>query len=270
MKNLWIQTENAFVTWIADFTAISAQPTRIVEFVRTLLASGSAHRIFDVAEAPIINYRRDRDGSLGDVVGRLLDHGKILDLFGFTGAAMLPGHPQSSTVETTLCHYDRGDQLVERVVTDQGALLASLEPAPGSIPNGCKTHYPAVRITGRRYADVREGVSVDQRARPLRVAAYIGIHSDIWFPWVYGSAHPEADHIRMFDNRELASCHTPRLNAFLGEVAQAARGIGGSFGVWPDETGKRAADWVDDSSVLLDWQPTAGIMPPEMLDVEWY
>ncbi len=74
----------------------------------------------------------------------------------------------------------------------------------------------------------------------------------------------------MFDNRELASRHTPRLNAFLGEVATAARHVGGSFGVWPDGTGKRAADWVDDSSVLLDWQPTAGIMPPEMLDVEWY
>jgi hypothetical protein len=74
----------------------------------------------------------------------------------------------------------------------------------------------------------------------------------------------------MFDNRELASCHTPRLNAFLGEVAQATRGIGGSFGIWPDGAGKRAADWVDDSSVLLDWHPPAGVMPPEMLNVECY
>jgi len=270
MKNLWIQTENAFVTWVADFTATSTHPAAILEFVRSLLASGTKHRILEVVEAPVIGYRRDRDGELGDVLDRLLEHDKVLDLFGFTGSAMMPGTPTSSIVETTLCYYDHDDQLVERVVTDLGALLASLEPVPDSIPNGFMTRYPAIRIIGDRYVGVREGIPADNSTHPYPVAVYLGIHSDIWFPWVYGSAHPEADHVRMFDNRELASRHTPRLNAFLGEVALAARGVGGSFGVWPDETGTRAADWVDDSSVRLDWQPTAGIMPPEMLDVEWY
>jgi hypothetical protein len=73
----------------------------------------------------------------------------------------------------------------------------------------------------------------------------------------------------MFDNRELANRHTPRLNAFLGEVAAAARQVGGTFGVWPDETGIRAADWIDDESVLLDWEPPAGGMPAEALAAEW-
>ena len=270
MKNLWIQTEHAFATWIADLTAIATQPAAILEFVQAVLSSGAKHRVFDVANAPLIGYERNRDRALGDVLKHLLRHDRVLDLFGFTGAAMLPGLPRSSTVEATLCHYDREDQLVECVVTDLGAVLASLEPVPDSIPNGCMKRYPPIRIIGDRYENVQPGVPVDTRAHPLPIAVYLGIHSDIWFPWVYGSAHPEADHVRMFDNRELASRHTPRLNAFLGEVALAARGVGGSFGVWPDETGTRAADWVDDSSVLLDWQPTAGIMPPEMLDVEWY
>jgi hypothetical protein len=289
MKNLWIHTDPAFVTWIADFTAIAKQPASILEFVRALLTAGAAHRIFEVVEAPLIGYRRDHDGALGDVLGRLLEHDRVLDMFGFTGSAMMPGPPTSSIVETTLAYYDREDRLVERVVTDQGAVLASLEPVPDSIPNGFMTHYPAVRITGRRYAgvregvpvgravritgdryaDVREGAPVDRSAHPLRVAVYLGIHSDIWFPWVYGSAHPDADHRRMFDNRELANRHTPRLNAFLGEVAAAARRIGGSFGVWPDETGGQASTCVDDEGVLLDWLPIAGVMPPEALDAEW-
>ena len=270
MKNLWIHKDNAFATWIADFTAIATRPAEIFQFVRAALISGAKHRIFEVAEAPVIGYSRERDGALDDVLSRLLNQDRVLDLFGFTGSAMMPGTPTSSIVETTLCHYDREDKIVERVVTDLGAVLASLEPVPDSIPNGFMTHYPAIRITGRRYPDIRDGVPVDKRSNRLPVAVLLGIHSDIWFPWVYGSAHPEADHVRMFDNRELASRHTPRLNAFLGDVALAARGVGGSFGVWPDETGTRAADWVDDSSVLLDWQPTAGIMPPEMLNVEWY
>jgi hypothetical protein len=270
MRNLWIHTEHAFVTWIANFTAIARKPAAILEFVQAALVAGAKHRIFDVAEAPLIGYQRDRHGALGDLLGRLLERDRVLDLFGFTGAAMLPGLPRSSTVETSLWHYDREDQLVERVVTDQGALLASLEPVPGSIPNGCMTHYPAVRITGRRYVDVHEGVPVDNSSHPLPVAVLIAIHSDIWFPWVFGGAHPEADLRRMFDNRELASCHTPRLNAFLGEVAAAARRVGGSFGVWPDGTADPAIHWVDDSSVLLDWDPPDGIMPPEALNAEWY
>src|SRR5213078_2193866 len=167
------------------------------------------------------------------------------------------------------CHYDREDHLVERAIHDLGAVLASLEPVPDVIPDGFMTHYPPVRITGRRYADVREGIPVDNRPYPLPVAVLVRIHSDIWFPWVYGSAHPDCDHRRMFDNRELATRHTPRLNAFLGEVAAAARRIGGSFGVWPDDTGTRAAHWVTDDSVLLDWLPPAGVMPPEALDAEW-
>jgi hypothetical protein len=132
------------------------------------------------------------------------------------------------------------------------------------------THYPPVRITGRRYAGIRTGVPVDNRPNRLPVALLIHIQSDIWFPWVYGSAHPEADHIRMFDNRELANRHTPRLNAFLGEVAAAARGAGGRFEIWPDDTGGRAFAWVDDESVLLDWLPQAGTMPAEALNVPWY
>jgi hypothetical protein len=181
---------------------------------------------------------------------------------------MLPGLPRSSTVETTLSYYDRDDSLVESPVTDLGALLESLQPVPGSISPGMRSHYPAVRVTGRRYRDVREGVAVDSSAHPMRVLAFFEIHSDIWFPWVFGSAHPQRDHIRMFDNRELASRHTPRLNAFLDEVAASVRGAGGSFGLW-DETRGYVLNFVNDEGIFLGYQPTQGVMPPEALNVEW-
>jgi len=270
MKNFWIHTENPFVTWLGDLTTVASHPEAILEVVQSILASGVRHQIFDVEYAPEVDYRRGRDIAISDVLARLLRNNKILDVFAFTGAAMLPGIPGSSTVETTLCYYDRADRLTESVVTDQGALLASLEPVPDSIPNGMMEHYPAIRITGERYSDVRAGVYVDRSAHPLPVEFRLCIHSDIWFPWIYGSAHPECDQRRMFDNRELANCHTPRLNAFLGEVAAAVRQAGGSFEARPDESGGRAITWVDDQSVHLDWMPPDGsIMPPEMVNVEW-
>lgn len=269
MKNLWIQAENAFATWIADFTPISAKPAAILDFVRAVLISGKKHRVFDVSEAPTIGYRRGAGLTLDQRLADLLSHDRILDLFGFTGAAMLPGISGSSTVEAALCYYDRSGQLVEGATTDPGALLASLEPAPDSIPNGMMRHYPAMRVTGRQYVSVQEGTPVDRSAHPYPVAALFAVHSDIWFPWIFGSAHPEADHVRMFDNRELANCHTPRLNAFLTEIATVARRSGGTFGVWPDETTGPFTKWVDDQSVLLDWMPPDGVMPPEMLEVKW-
>jgi hypothetical protein len=268
VKNLWIQTERAFATWEADLTRIRKQPAKLVDVVRCVLRAGTKHGIFDVVEAPLIGYRRERNGDLGDVIARMYQRDQVVDLFGFMGLAMNPGLPESSTVETTLCYYDRADTLIEQPVTDLGAVLASLEPVPGSIAKGFKTHMPAVRITGRRYTDVREGVTVDARPRRPPMVFQIGIHSDIWYPYVMGAAHPLRDHVRMFDNIELALCHTPRLNAFLGEVAEATRAAGGVFELFRDETLDPRA--VDDSSVNIDWIPSEGIMPPEALDAEWF
>lgn len=269
MKNLWIHTEQAFATWISDLTAVATKPMAIFEFAHAVLVSGVKHRVFDVAEAPLIDYRRVRDGALGDVLRRLLEHERVLDLFGFTGSAMMPGRPRSSIVETSLCYFDRDDARTERVVTDLGAVLESLEPVAGSIPDAFKMHLPALRVRGRRYTDVDEGTAVDRRSNPYPVAVLFEIHSDIWFPWIYGSTHPQCDYQRMFDNQELASCHTPRLNAFLAEVSAAARDAGGHFGLWPDGTGPWATDWVDDTGVLLDKLPQHGVMPAEALNAPW-
>lgn len=268
MKNLWIQTEYAFATWVADLTPIRKRPATCIEVIRSALAAGAKHRVFEVVEAPLVGYRRGRDGALADVITRMYEREQVLDLFGFTGLALAPSLPMSSTVESTVCYYDRSDIQVEQPVTDLGALLAALEPVPGSIAKGFMTHMPAVRITGRRYTDVREGVIVDNRPYRPPIAFYIGIHSDIWFPYVMGAAHPNRDITRMFENLELALCHTPRLNAFLAEIADATRAAGGSFELARDMSADPRA--VDDTSVNLEWIPPDGIMPPEALDAEWF
>ena len=99
-----------------------------------------------------------------------------------------------------MSYYNRDDRLVESPVTDLGALLESLQPVPGSISRGLMRHYPALRITGRRYRDAREGMRVNKGGHRMQVVAYFSIHSDIWFPWVFGSAHPLRDYIRIRHN----------------------------------------------------------------------
>jgi hypothetical protein len=268
MRNLWIQTERAFATWVADLSALRTQPESLLEFVRHLLAAGIQHQVLEFIDAPIIQYQRKSTGDLCALLTTLYQESRIAELFGFTGAAMAPGHPQSSTSRATLAWYDANDRLVEGPCVDLGALLAELEPSPDCIPPGFMTHYPPLRVTGTRleYGDTSPE---PQRFSPTQsLEVRLAIHSDIWFPWIYGSAHPACDYERMFDNRELAGRHTPRLNAFLRTVAAKTKAIGGSWSVDPDDTGADAIRWLNADGILLDVEPLLR-MPPDALDIEW-
>jgi hypothetical protein len=259
MRNLWIQREVPFAAWVADLESRRTSPDALLQLTVAVIRAGVEHQVFDVASAPLIDYERERDGALAARLEALHREQGVIDLFGFTGAAMAPGAPGSSTAEALLSWYDRNDDLVEGRCADLGDLLASLEPVPESIPDGFMAHYPPIRVTGQR---------LEREGRPLLVR--FAIHSDIWFPWVFGAAHPQADHERMFDNRELASRHTPRLNAFLRAVAAATHSAGGRWSVDEDDTGKNVRSWLDTEGLKLDAPPPEAIFPPEALAAEWY
>jgi hypothetical protein len=74
----------------------------------------------------------------------------------------------------------------------------------------------------------------------------------------------------MFDNRALAMSHTPRLNAFLRDVARCTKALGGTWEVDHEETGKAARQWIDEDGIRLDAPMPAAIMPESALDAEWY
>jgi hypothetical protein len=267
MRNLWIQMDSPFVTWTADLEPLRSTPARAVELVARVLAAGAEHQVFDVVEARAIAYQADRDGPLAPRLREAFDRDGIVDLFGFTDAALAPrATASSSAARAWLAWYDRADVLTEGWVDDPGAVLRSLEPVPGSIAPGFTRGFPPVRITGWRFP-TEAGAVVTRGARRFRFE--VELHSDLWFPWVYGSAHPEADHLRMFDNRALATRHTPRLNRFLEAVAAEVRAAGGSWEVDLDATGTSAIDWVVDAGLDLD-RPPAHVMPARALDAEWY
>ncbi|WP_428267916.1 hypothetical protein [Haliangium sp.] len=270
MKNLWIQTEDPFATWVAVLTPLGGRPLDLLGFVETTLRAGRTYEVFEVEEAPSIGYRRGEEEALASSLRRIHREDGAADLFGFMGAAMAPGAPGSSTARARLAWFDREGQRVESYVTDLGALLSELEPVVDSIPLGFMKHYPPLRVTGPRlsYGSTPLAPTNVASVRPIEVR--FAVHSDIWFPWVFGSAHPLCDHRRKFDNRALASLHTPRLNQFLQEVAAAATALGGGWEVDLDETGAEAIAWLDERGIDLHREPPAGRMPLSALDVEWY
>jgi hypothetical protein len=73
---------------------------------------------------------------------------------------MKPGAPQSSTVEATMAWYDAAGSIVERPVSDLGAVLRELEPVPAGLttpPRG------ASRSTRTRSLPLVERRSVSSR-----------------------------------------------------------------------------------------------------------
>jgi len=262
VRNLWITSEHAFATWIADLEACRARPEQLVELVAAIVAAGERHRVFLPVELPAIGYARARDGALVPRLAALWREHRVVDAFAFTDAAMAPGAPQSSTVEAELAWFDRDDRVVHGTTADPASILEALQPFPGS--HDCFTvSRPPVRVTGPRvsYPDGGSG------ARPIRLR--FALHSDIWMPFVFGSAHPLADHERHFDNRRLAREHTPRLNAFLVEVAGLVSRAGGTWEVDRDDTGSDAGRWVGSAGIDLDAE-SPPVFPPEAAYAPWY
>lgn len=272
MRNFWIQRESAFATWIADLSPLHSKPDVLLEFASFVISTGRQQRIFEVIEAPVINYQSEQDGSLSQFLKELYHKQQVVDFFDFTGAAMAPGRPGSSTVRTTLAWYDVGDRLIEGECTDLAILLTRLQPVPDCIPTGFRRHYPPLRVRGTRLKYNSDTSSEQRRVGEApSVKVQLAIHSDIWFPWIFGPAHIECDYVRMFDNRDLANRHTPRLNAFLGAVSAKARSLGGSWQLDPDEKAVIYERWISEDGIRLDIAPPAeNRMPPSIIfDAEW-
>lgn len=124
--------------------------------------------------------------------------------------------------------------MVEADIQDIGALLKQLRPDDKEEHRHYMWHQLPLAVNG--YRVVPDTIDVGNKwgvSPTLTIKTY----SDIWFPFL-------ADPIvwsrvdELFDNRELANCHTPRLNQFLGETYQLAK--------------KYGADWEIDTAYIHD------------------
>jgi hypothetical protein len=234
----WIVTEAPFATWVVGCVPILTDRAAVDRVVAAIFAAGAAHRVWELVEAP--------DLGPGDPLAAWRARGEDPpDLFGFTGAAMAPRAPGSSTARGWI-HWTEGGELREGWVEDLGELVARLVPED-DLPRGWRFRAPPVRITGPRLA------RVPRRAPEIRLA----LHSDRWLPWIFGSTDPDADHRSYFSNRALADRDTPRLNAFLADVRQQAEAAGATFALDPEETGKDAARWCSAAGIDLSLDPAA-------------
>ncbi len=245
-RNAWVAAGDPLVTWCADLTAVRAAPRLLAEWLAAVLAAGRTERVYTVHEAPAADYLRERDGELEDVLTRRWEDGGPLDLFAFagTGTRTLDGHRLRVSAE--LAYVDPTGTIVEDELDDVGALLASLRPDDALSAGSLITPTPPLHASGVLLAH-------DGAAGPLRVL--LSAYTDIWLPWVTGLLEDDYDPDHPFDNGPLARRHTPRLNAFLGNMRDHTRTVGGTWSLVPHLTRVDSSLFDGDGLIRLDAPP---------------
>lgn len=78
--------------------------------------------------------------------------------------------------------------------------------------------------------------------------------TDLWFPWIVGFAKnkPAITKEEMYDNRQLAWGHTPRLNRCLAEIKQLVLDTGGTWEIGTDDIHEQYQHMVTETGIDLN------------------
>ena len=206
--------DGALATWQARAADQSA-------LARAVLDAGAETRVFRLASA-------DRDG--GDL--QPVDENAAVE------NRFRVELPEGRRLVTpgTICWHEDGTRREAEIVW-AGALLERLRPDAAERGSSFMSYQPPVAVRGGRGS------------------VTIELATDVWFPRTVGLLEedaPWAPAPPSYDNSDLAACHTPRLNAFLAAIREAAD-------EWellePEEIGLRYADLVDAAGIRLTFAP---------------
>lgn len=140
---------------------------------------------------------------------------------------------------TRICYYSKDGTLREDSVDNMGALLADLRPNDVntySIHRYMRAVRP-ITIEGQLVPCKNEGI---KKFVDWEFHFNIYLETDIWYPYVLGYLETDRMPRQLYDNRELALCHTPRLNSFLVAVRRIILDLGGGW--FFDKEGSSARD----------------------------
>lgn len=189
--------------------------------VHALLRAGAETRVFRPASVD------ERYGDLQPVDDDVAVAGRL--------EVELPG--RHFVTPGTICWHEAG-QRREGEVVYVGDLLERLRPDVQGDEREYIAYVPPVNVS------------------VYRTGVVITLMTDVWFPRVVGFLEEEWPDT-MLNNSELAACHTPRLNAFLHAVRDAADEF---ITDSADDFGARYADMVSDDGIWLP-EPTAPTGP---------
>ncbi len=244
MKNLWeSRSKTGMARWDADLAVLRHDLERLQAWTSAVVDLGEACEVFTVHEAPLIGYRRERDGPLRLFLENLYRTRGFVDLFYFASSGFAPVEGSHFRCSARLSYFDRDGNPAEAEAEDLADLLRAVAPERGRIRHAfpLESHGPRIGIQNPR----------DSTHFPPsgRVRVSFEINTDIWFPWVNAvdvenlrsrraarrkaiqEKHPDTriGIIALRYRNPLAQLHTPRLNKFLSGVHHLTTQLGGRW-----------------------------------------
>ncbi len=256
--NYWACTTDWLAVWRATLSVTKETYEKLYRFADDLFAAGEKHAVLDVLETRPPAYRKEMGISYTQFMQNYAAQtGELRYLLFGSGAATVA---KLGTLRLTsrLCYFDAKGQQVEAAVTNLGLLLQEVydkEKYRRYKGDDFRPYYISQDAPIGIYGDL---IDLDQLTDSASsVVITFALHSDIWFPWVWGFNFGGQGEYKqdLYDNRLLANCHTPRLNAFLRETRQLVEKDGGTWEVRRDYEGTGWYEWlVKEDGIDLAWR----------------
>ena len=260
-KNHWRTTRRGYT--IADWLFFLQYPKskkelqNRLDLFKSIAAIAEEQDICYTATAEIHDLL-ERKGYVDYIEKDFLGKKDIYELSDFNGFPSI--EPPNFT--TKLAYYDSNNEIVEEYIGSMGSLMTEIYDI--EINKNCAD--PTTAITLDNYPHLE----FDEKNHKLTgnevVEVRIGLTTDIWFPWIDGDIHayrPHGDEPYLqpvnhpifgtvYDNRELANYHTPRLNKFLSESHKIVSSYGGKWELDTTEGDPMYAQMCSTLGVRLD------------------
>lgn len=257
MVNRWVtRMSPPFAEWEMRLPAISdeAGVGTLLKFVTSFLEIGHREDVYRIMETRGPDaFRLDSGQTYTDYLRQATGRLGFIPLFTL-GFGVAPTDAGLVRTPGRVCFYDSRGEMVEEEVENSGRLLASLRPQDvAEAGSRCMASMAPLTVMGEKvYTGNGHGPN-DAAQRPIRVK--VSLQTDIWFPRVLGileDVFPAPNEEGMYDNRELALCHTPRLNRFLAGVQELVTEAGGEWELLaPEGSAEHYAGMVSENGISL-------------------
>jgi hypothetical protein len=247
MKNFWKINDGAILGWQAELSAMREQKQKLQEWLTAVIEIGERAEAYIVEEAPQVAYERDRDGSFVEFLNQLfLNSGKV-NLLYFADEALRSASDPYVRVRTRMSYNDRSGNEIEGFVDDLVGLRKETQPG---VVFGRWRQLPIEIISGSIVYRDPQG----SKSSPPRIHVEFIIGCNIWLPWVQVVKRRKGGGLtgKCAIRNTLALRHTPRLNAFLSQIGETTRSLGGQ---WNLTKGIHNDSWLycaDENGIRLD------------------
>ena len=261
-KNHWRTTRRGYT--IVDWVFILPQPKsdtevqNILDLFKSIAAIAEEQNICCISTTEIydlLEVKNYADYIEKDFLGRK----DIYEPLDYNGLPSID--PPDFT--TKLAYYDSNNEIVEQHIGNVGSLIAEIYDI--EINKNCADPTTAITFNTYPSSEFDEKNHRHNFENKL-IQVNIGLTTDIWFPWIDGDIHAYRPHGEepylqpvnhptfgmVYDNRELVSYHTPRLNKFLSESHKIASSYGAEWKLDTTEGDLMYAKMCSTLGVMLD------------------